>query len=461
MRDTTKTFRFVSGLLLGASVFGSFAMAQSEQSVQATKATQVENKAAATSVSAKATEDTQAMIGMTAQDVGVMDRPRPAYDAKGIPLGGFRLFPTLDVSGNYDDNVFRQPDGLDDYFLTIDPRAYLRSQWGRHFVELYGGSHSYFYSDYTDENLTDWNYGMDVRLDVTQALTASVNTYYSEQHEPWQTPNTDTGYQAEPNRYFQTHSDATVTYKANRVGLELGGALTDKNYRYTPLIGGGTQDNNDRDQTQITGYGQVSYDFSPGYAGFVKATYDERDFSQFYDRSGNHRSSHGYHVDGGLNLQLTHLLSGQVFLGYMAQNYSTKVEATTDTPLSDFSGLDYGAKLDWYADPMLTVHLAASRTLSDVTAAGSSGADNKNVSLSADYEMFRNFILNGNVSYMESKYVGNTRKYKYPGFGLGGIYMMNEYLSLDLKYTYSKRSANIDDADFTDNLLSLTVKSHI
>ena len=39
-------------------------------------------------------------VGMTPQDVGVMDRARPEYDAKGIPLGGFRLFPSLDVVGN-------------------------------------------------------------------------------------------------------------------------------------------------------------------------------------------------------------------------------------------------------------------------------------------------------------------------------------------------------------------------
>ncbi len=75
---------------------------------------------------------------MTPQDVGVMDRARPAYDAKGIPLGGFRLFPSLDVVGTYDDNVFRLPTGQSDYFfygsadaeaaIAMGP-AFLRNLW--------------------------------------------------------------------------------------------------------------------------------------------------------------------------------------------------------------------------------------------------------------------------------------------------------------------------------------------
>ena len=44
-----------------------------------------------------------------AQAVGVLERERPAYDAKGIPLGGFRLYPRLNFDTAYDDNVFRLP----------------------------------------------------------------------------------------------------------------------------------------------------------------------------------------------------------------------------------------------------------------------------------------------------------------------------------------------------------------
>lgn len=403
------------------------------------------------------TSDTASYVGMTEQDVGVMDRARPAYDAKGIPLGGFRLFPTLDLSESYDDNIFRQPDGDDDFFFKASPMLYLRSEWGRHFVELYAGSETYVYSQYTDENLTDWKYGADGRYDISRAATATVSTYYGEMHEAWQTPNTDTGYQAEPNRYFQTHSDLTTAYQPNRLGVGAGVSFDRYIYRFTPRIGGGYLSNSDRDQNHIQAYGEVFYDFSPGYKGFVKATYDERDFDDFYDRSDYHRSSHGYSIDSGLDLQITHLLSGEVFLGYRAQNYSQNVS----NPLSDFSGLDYGANLNWYADQMLTVHLTASRTLSDVTVSGASGSDNKSVALSADYEVLRDLIWQADVKYTESKYVGMDRKYKYPGAGTALKWLMNRYMSLNISYDYSSRSANVSGAKFTDNIVSITLQSHI
>ncbi len=43
--------------------------------------------------------------------VGVMDRARPDYDPKGLPLGGFRLRPALDIGVTATDNVFRHAIG--------------------------------------------------------------------------------------------------------------------------------------------------------------------------------------------------------------------------------------------------------------------------------------------------------------------------------------------------------------
>lgn len=409
-------------------------------------------------VAAAGADVTPTYVGMTAQDVGVMDRARPEYDAKGIPLGGFRLFPTLDLAAAYDSNVFRRDsDEETDGIYVIAPALYLKSQWGRHFLELYAGSKSYFYSVFTEENLTDWNYGADGRFDISRSAAVSLNAYYGEMHEQWSSPNNETGYQAEPNRYFRTHADMTAAYQPNRLGIGMGVSFDRYDYRFTPRIGGGYLSNNDRDQNEIQAYTKLYYDFSPGYSAFVKASYDERDFDDYTDRSGLRRSSHGYRIDGGLDLQITHLLSGEVFLGYLEQHFPQDVTS----PLQNVSGLDYGAELDWYVTPVMTVHLSGKRTLEDVTIADASVADNKAVKLSADYELRRNIIVQANLSYTESDFVGTTRKYTYPGAGLAVKYLVSNRVSLDLTYNYSKRSANISGAGFTDNLISLNLNFHI
>jgi hypothetical protein len=51
--------------------------------------------------------DVPSMRPSTAEeDLPVMSRPRPEYDAKGLPLGGFRLFPTLSFGTTYDTYFF-------------------------------------------------------------------------------------------------------------------------------------------------------------------------------------------------------------------------------------------------------------------------------------------------------------------------------------------------------------------
>lgn len=408
----------------------------------------------ATRAAADATTPTY--IGMTPEDIGVMERSRPAYDAKGIPLGAFRLFPALDVSATYDDNVFRAPVAQSDYYFTISPSVRVVSQWGRHYFEIYGGLNNYNYSSFSRLNLTDWKVGSDGRLDISRAATVSANVSYGEMHELLSSANT-VGFQASPNRYNQTHAEVTAAYQPNRIGLGLGGSYDRFDFMNTPLIGGGFLINTDRNESEYQGYAKLFYDFSPGYSAFVKGLYDSRDFDQFFDRTGRHRSSHGYRVDTGLDLQISHLLAGQVYVGYLEQLFSQSVPL----PLKNVSGLDYGVGLDWFATPILTVHLNGTKQISDTTLGGVSASEDSIIKLSADYEFRYNVLLQGYVSYTHSQLVGTTRTDDYPGAGVGVKYLMNRYLSADLNYAYGERSSNFAGVSYSDNSVSIALTAHL
>lgn len=405
----------------------------------------------------KAESTTPTYVGMTEQDVGVMDRARPAYDAKGIPLGGFRLFPALDASASYDDNVFRTNSAQSDWFFTISPTARLKSQWGRHFFEVYAGLNDYRYTTLTAENLTDWRVGTDGRIDISRAANLSANVFYGQMHELWSAPNNSPGFQAAPNRYFQTHADVAAVYQPNRLGFGIGGVYDDYNWTNTPKTGGGFLFNNDRDQKEYQAYAKVYYDFSPGYSGYLKASYDGRDFAQKLDRAGMARSSHGYRLDGGVNLQISHLVAGEIYVGYLQQNFAQNVLH----PLKNVSGFDYGVQLDWFVSPVVTLHLNGKRSLDDVVLSGVSVADNKSVGVSADYEFRPNIVLQARTSYTDAKYVGSTRTDRYLGAGLGIKYLVNSYASLDLNYNYSDRSTDTAAFKYTDNVLSIGLNLHL
>ena len=407
---------------------------------------------------ASAADTAPTYVGMTEQDVGVMERARPAYDAKGIPTGGFRAFPELDVSETYDDNVFRRNTGQADFITTISPTLRYSSEWGRHQVELYGGANSYVYSDYTAQNLTDWNVGLDGRIDVLRELTVTMNGYYSELHESWEAPNNVIGFQAQPNRYYAGHFDFSTAYKPNRLSIVAGGSYDRLDWTDTPAIGGGFIRNGDRSQNEYQGFVRTAYDFSPGYSAYVRVAYDNRKFDELFDRSGYDRSLSGYRVDGGLVLQLTHLIRGEVYGGYIRQNFNQSVP----TPLPNGNGADFGANLDWFATPLLTVHLFAEHNFSDVVLSGVSQADNSTVSVRADYELRPNILLHAGFGYISTTFTGSSRVDSQPSAEISSEYLINQNFSLQFGYRYGERTSNSSNQEeYKVNRVSLTLKAHI
>lgn len=396
--------------------------------------------------------------GPVEQDVAVLDRPRPEYDAKGVPLDSFRLYPSLDVTGTYDDNIFRLANASDDFYFTTSPTLRLASVWGRHFFEVYGGLNEYDYLNYTGENLVDWKVGTAGRIDISRAASIKLDAFHGYMHELWSSPNNLAGFQAAPNRFYQSGADVAINYTPNRFGVLLFGQFDRYNYQTTPAVGGGVLFNDDRDQYQYKGSLKLSYDFSPGYSAFAQVEIDNRQFDSLLDRSGLNRSSTGYHYDGGLDVKLSQLLTAEVFAGYMSQKFGTR---GVTTPLPSVTGLDYGAKLDWYVDPTLTVHLSGERSLEDVVIAGASVSDNKSVALSADYEFLRNVLLQAHVGFTEARFVGTTRTDSYPSTGIGIEYLMNRHTALKLGYDFEKRSSSVATRKYNDNRLTINLQLHI
>jgi hypothetical protein len=388
-------------------------------------------------------------VSTAEEDLPVMSRPRPEFDPIGIPVSSFLLFPQLSLDGSYDTNVLRTPtNDQSDYFFTIAPSFRMTSQWNRHMLEFYGGLSDYQYLKITQENLADWNFGADGRYDIAGGSSVFANGSISELHELLSSPNT-VGNQKSPNRYYDDHAEVDATVQPSLLGFSAGGIFDRYDYLNTPLIGGGLINNTDRDFDDYQGYAKAFYDFSPGYSGFLRGTYESRDFDQFLDRTGLHRASTGYRMDGGVDLQVTHLISGEVYLGYLKYDFMA--------PLVDVSGIDYGVKLDWLATPLITVHLFGGRSLSQVILANASIQDNKQIGVSADYELRRNIIVQAHAIYVQSSYPGITRQDTAPDLGIGVKYLLNRHFSFDATYDYTDRTSDVSGASFKDSLIMIGI----
>jgi hypothetical protein len=377
---------------------------------------------------------------------GVLDRPRPEYDPIGLPAGGFRIYPNVFLGIAHDDNVFRTQVGeQSDTIFELAPDILIASNWTQHALNLRGGLQQLEFTEHDSESRTNFNVGTDGRLDILRGVTLSGALGYTVTHEPRTSPDLP-GFAASPTRYGITHAQAIFRYQPVAFGFETGILYDSYAYNNTKLFPAGTLNNHDRDHDQTQVYARADYEFSPGYTAFLRGTYDTRSFDVKTDRSGVNRDSDGYRADVGMSLLVTRLIRGQVYGGYLEQNYHA--------PLTDVSGFNYGASLDWFPTELVTVHLVASRNLVDTSVIGASTRDDRQVTLSFDYELLRNVIIQGGIGYTNSVYQGTARDDDYIDANLTANYYITRYMAATARYLYSERDSTIPGQDFTDNLIS-------
>jgi len=402
----------------------------------------------------------------TYQAVNAVTSSRPVdpyFQPKGIPLGRpFRLFTNLYGSGSYDDNVYRSPSPkLSSFFATINPTVVLDYDTSFLKLDLYGDMDVYKYTSQSQVDTTTYDAGLRGQWDITEAAVFNTNVSQSLLDEALQSANTVSG-QKRANQYNLTDASGTFSYKAGKIGVSAGGSADLYAFTATPLFGGTLQTNRDRDNDVYRGFANVSYDFSPGYSVFARGTYNNDHYNETIpDRTGVFRSSHGYEVDGGVNLLLGDLANGQIYAGYLQQDYIHFVRAPATGVLKDVSGLDFGANLNWFPTELLAVHLSGSRQLQNTIQPGSSAGDDRNVTLSADYALLREFSLTGNVGYDDTNYKGAGREDKTFLAGVGGKWLINHYLWANLSYEYSDRSSTVAAGKYNDNLVSLGLNFQI
>lgn len=403
-------------------------------------------------VPAQNPESEQLESGALLEGMGVMDRARPEYNAVGVPVGGFSLYPSLATGFSFDDNIYRATDATSDTFWTISPRLDLRSNWLNDSLQAFTQLDHYAYDSHGSESHTNWIVGSAGKLGFGPGSFLSARAFYYDTHESRISP--DLSEQAvSPTRYRQGHVDTTGQVTFSR--LSLSGTFNFDRFDYddTRLSDGGLLDNGDRDRNDYEFTGRASYELAPNQSLFVQATYDKRDFDRLFDRDGFDRSSDGYRIDAGAAMMVTPLIQATVYAGYLQQNYVA--------PLKDASGVDFFAQVDWFATDTFTAHLSASRTLSDTIVNGASTIDVRAISASGDYELLRNVILQGKVSYSDNRFDGIPRDDKITSLGLEGKYLLNEYVSAYAGYEFQKRSTNAFGRAFNDNILTIGLRGQL
>lgn len=387
------------------------------------------------------------------RNVAVLSRPHEGYDAKGLPLGGFRLFPKVAVTAEHNDNIYALPTNeVSDTVWRVQPELNLVSNWSRHSLNLFARGTLSRYSDFGTEDSDDYSFGGSGKLDITRKSNITASADYNRLTEPRTSPSAPAN-AAEPTRYDLTNATIAGEQEFNR--LKLSGSYGHQKYDYedVPRIGLATTIDQDyRDKTVQTLMGRADYAVSPDTALFLEVTGNRRNFRQEAPTVALDRDSDGVQALVGANFELGSVTRGEIGVGYISQKYDSAA-------VSDISGVGARAQVEWFPTQITTVTVTGSRSVGDSVAAGSAGYMTTAVGATIDHELMRNVIISANATYGKDDYENIDRKDKRVNAGVSATYLLNHNVGVTVAYSYADTSSSGAQigAEFTVNKVGATL----
>lgn len=370
-----------------------------------------------------------AAIGSEA--VSVTNRPQTGYEAIGVPLGGFRLFPTVSASTGYDDNLYASSRlKVSDGFVSLVPKATLRSQWARHSLNVVADGTVRRYFSQKSENYEQYGITLDGQLDVGPRTTLNGLTSIGRRVEP-RGQDGDTFIGGNPITYRQFLVSVDGTQNLGRFKLAGGVDYVDYTYNST-RFNGADVDLSFRDSKSLSGRLQVNYRITPAISAFVSGSANQLRYPN--EPLLADRDSSGYALLGGVAFGLSSVLTGDVGIGYIRQNF--------DNPLFErVSGLNYRASLRWNVTELTTITGKLNRSIQRAPVIGAAGVVTTQASIVADHELLRNLILQGGLTYNVGTFKGLSRENKRVGANASVRYLINRNLTATLSDNFSHQSS--------------------
>jgi hypothetical protein len=380
-------------------------------------------------------------------NVPVTARPRPDYDPLGIRARGFLIYPSVTVDGEYNDNIFAtKDDEEDDFIFTFSPQIAVRSNFPRHSLNLTVGTDIGRYVDHTNENFVDYGTTLGGRLDITRnnRLTAAAN--FGRAHQSRDDPE-DPGRDAtrEPVEYYVFGGSLGFEQDFNRFNFGLLGDFDRRDYNEEdPDV-----NEDERDRNIYGGRLRTGYFVSPRINVFLQGGV-EREQRDASNRSG--RDNTVYSGGIGTQLDFTGLLFGEANVGWAVQEFD-------ESDFDSENGLTYGVGLTWNPTQLTSLRLDGEGGFesSDV---GSSNLRHR-IGLRVDHELLRNVLIGGGVAYTRDDFQDTGQTDNRVDVGPDITYLLNRYLSVGAGYTFTTRSSDDNEEEFTRNLVTLRLTAQL
>ncbi|MEN3977225.1 outer membrane beta-barrel protein [Emcibacter sp. SYSU 3D8] len=377
-------------------------------------------------------------------------KPGP-YDPLGIRMGSFYAFPSIEVLGLYDDNVYADSaDKRSDEILVVSPQIQVESNWSRHKLQLFAGGEFGFHNTFGAEDYKDYLLQAHFQGDLTRATKLELQAEQARDHQERGDPEAVEG--LKPTIYDRTEARAQLNQSLGRLSLSAGGRFARYDFKDTPGVNG-IINNHDRNRDIFVADAKAAFEFSPGYQVYTEFAYNWRDFDDAFDDVGINRDSEGYELTAGVQFELTDLLEGAIFGGYMTQN-------PDDPRLIKIDGAAFGASLIWHPTELTTVSLEASRAIQESFLLDATGYFADRVRLSVGYKLRENLDITVFGLLGQDDYQGISRNDSRYGGGVNVFWGLNRFLAAKVAYTYDRRNSDFPGiGDFARNRVAIALEA--
>jgi len=384
----------------------------------------------------------------------VTQRPRPELDPLGLHLGNFFWFPRAELDEMYNSNIFATPrPTISDFITVLQPSFDLLSSFPRNALNLHGGAAAQLYASHPDQNTQDGYIGTDGQLDITAGSAIYGSAQAAHLHVP-RTSTDSPGNAAQPLTYWNYTANAGYRQTGLRVGYQADVAVQNTQYNAVPLVGGGISPQSPSDTIISQAALRGSYELVPDYLSYIRVSGSLTDYPHTFP-GGVRFNSTGYRADLGLQILPRRLLSGEIYAGYLTQNYVA-------TGLGSISGADAGGRLVYNITQLTTATFAGLRTVvpsnPTIGTAGTSYLATT-VTGKVDHELLRNLLLNATVGYENDSFLGITRTDNVLSAGTGFKYLLNRNLYLGGSYAYQQRDSTAAGSSYAQSLLMVRVST--
>lgn len=377
------------------------------------------------------------------------------FDGKGdgMPLGPGRLFPEINVTPFYDDNLLRSnTNELDTFGTKVAPKiSYELSGNKKEFFasyEMEGAVHEDNRAS-TDDYI-DHIVSTGFRYAPTSRASVGITGEFKDTRDPRGTGAAEGGagiIQGKPDEYRQYEVIGSGVYGAEsskgRAEMDVG--FKDKKYnnnRATTFV-------RDREDTSVDG--RFYYQIMPKTSLLFDARFKDIDYDNDYNGNGflpPVASLDGTQYSGlvGLTWAATYKTTGKATVGYRQKDF--------DSSRKDDGGVAWEVEMIWQPRTYSIVNLSTSSEFKETNGTGNAIEED---AVSADWTHYwqDNLSTNVNFRYAQNDFSGDTtgRDDDLLNASVSLNYEMQRWLTVGASYNYDERDSNFNNFDYERNVV--------